>query len=447
MKDLKILPCLALIILFIITVNNAAYAKIDLVTLPEREEVQLTIYNSADLTLVRDQRPLTLMEGQNRLQFAWSGTLIDPTSLDMMPREHADQIHVQEIVYPPRMRNLGIWNIHSEISGDVPMEITFFSSGLTWEAYYIATLSEDESEMELDGYVKVTNTSGEDYENAQVRLVVGEIHLLDKIAKLAERSDPYAPDEEPVRREVLMERARRAVDDRMLAAEMAPAPKEIVKEGLSEYFLYTIEGKETIPDGWSKRLRSFEADAVGVTNLYRYEKERYGEDDTMRFIHFRNDEEHGLGETPLPDGKINVFRRSEDNNYLHYLGADDTRYIPVDQDVELNLGPAREVLVKPTLMNFVKENFIFDRNGDISGFDELRTYEIEVENLSERPAIIEIRRNLDTHHWRIEDAEGLAEPETVDQDTFEYKLELDPHSTEVLTYTVRLFRGERAEQR
>jgi hypothetical protein len=27
--------------------------------------------------------------------------------------------------------------------------------------------------------------------------------------------------------------------------------KEIVKEGLSEYFLYTIEGTETIPIGWS----------------------------------------------------------------------------------------------------------------------------------------------------------------------------------------------------
>ena len=45
----------------------------------------------------------------------------------------------------------------------------------------------------------------------------------------------------------------------------APAkPKEIIKEGLSEYFIYTIEGTETIPNGWSKRMRSLEApeDAV-----------------------------------------------------------------------------------------------------------------------------------------------------------------------------------------
>ena len=39
-------------------------------------------------------------------------------------------------------------------------------------------------------------------------------------------------------------------------------PKEIVKEGLSEYFIYTIEGTETIPNGWSKRMRSFEGQTV-----------------------------------------------------------------------------------------------------------------------------------------------------------------------------------------
>ena len=36
--------------------------------------------------------------------------------------------------------------------------------------------------------------------------------------------------------------------------------KEIIKEGLSEYFIYTVEGTETIPNGWSKRMRSFDAD-------------------------------------------------------------------------------------------------------------------------------------------------------------------------------------------
>lgn len=425
-----------------------ATAKIDLVTLPERESVQLTIYNSADLTLARDRRPLTLMRGDNRLQFSWSGTLIDPTSLDMMPRAHVGDIHVQEITYPPRVRNVGIWNIHSEIDGRVPMEITFFTSGLSWDAYYIATLSDDESRMQLDGYVKVTNRSGETYENAQVRLVVGEINLLDKIADLAKRPDPYAKVPDPP----LMPRpdtVRREVREIAFSAVMdmeRVAPKEIVKEGLSEYFLYTIEGRETIADGWSKRLRSFDAHDVPVMNLYKFEEERFGQD-TIRFLHFKNDEEHHLGETPLPDGRINVFRQAEKGDYLDYLGADDTRYIPVGQDVELNLGVAREVRVEPVLMHFAKENFVFNNKGDIVGFDEIRVYEIAVRNLSRRPARMEIRRNVDTQHWQIDEHAGPADPQKIDLDTFEYHRTLEPHTSETLHYTIRLYRGERRHQR
>jgi hypothetical protein len=44
------------ILLIIIAVTTSVYAKVDLVTLPERETVQLTIYNSADMTLARERK-------------------------------------------------------------------------------------------------------------------------------------------------------------------------------------------------------------------------------------------------------------------------------------------------------------------------------------------------------------------------------------------------------
>ena len=49
-------------------------AAVDLVTLPRREGTQLTIYNSEDITMVREQRLLTLKRGLNRIQFAWAET-------------------------------------------------------------------------------------------------------------------------------------------------------------------------------------------------------------------------------------------------------------------------------------------------------------------------------------------------------------------------------------
>ncbi|MCK4563391.1 MAG: hypothetical protein KAU94_01810, partial [Verrucomicrobia bacterium] len=143
-------------------VCGAAQAKVDLVTVPTRDTVQLTIYNSADMTLVRESRALTLKEGMNKLQFSWANTLIDPTSLEMMPTLNADKIDIQDLVYPPRVKNLGLWNVDSRISGKSPVEISYLTSGLSWRAFYMGTLTTDEKTLRLQGYVRVTNNSGED---------------------------------------------------------------------------------------------------------------------------------------------------------------------------------------------------------------------------------------------------------------------------------------------
>ena len=147
-----------------------AQAKVDLVTLPVRDRVQLTIYNSADLTLVRENRALTLVGGLNKLQFPWANTLIDPTSLEMRPLENAGDIDIMALTYPPRTVNLGLWNIKSARGGKVPVEIDYLTSGLSWRAFYMGTLAEDEKTMRLEGYVRVTNNSGEDYADAETRL-------------------------------------------------------------------------------------------------------------------------------------------------------------------------------------------------------------------------------------------------------------------------------------
>ena len=129
----------------------APASAIELVVLPRRENVQITIYNSADLTLVREKRNLTLKKGWNWLQFMWANTLIDPTSLNIEPTEQKDKIDIEQLVFPPRLRELGRWLIKSDVEGQVPFEITYFTSGLCWRAFYMGTLSEDEKKMNLEG--------------------------------------------------------------------------------------------------------------------------------------------------------------------------------------------------------------------------------------------------------------------------------------------------------
>jgi len=441
---------IAFVLLIIVTIAGISRAKVDLVTLPSRDTVQLTIYNSADMTLVRESRALTLKDGANALQFSWENTLIDPTSLEMLPKANADKIDVAELVYPPRVRNLGLWNIASGVSGKVPVEITYLTSGLSWRAFYMGTLTEDEKTMQLQGYVVVTNNSGEDYENAQTRLIVGKVHILDEIAYLARQQYPYGrPGQVPVGQVMRapMEEGGRQV--RLMMEKVAlPAaqmpPKQIEKEGLSEYFLYTIEGTETIPTGWSKRLQSFDVETVPVVNLYKYEEERYGPG-VVRFLSFKNDEEHKLGETPIPGGLLKVYRGVGEQGHLSYTGQSEFKYIPVDEDVELNLGAIADIVVEPKLVDFKTENYRFDTQGNVSGWDEIRTFRIEIRNTRDLDVKVEIKRNFNTQYWDIRNSGDFGAFEKVDLTTVKYTLDLQPRSARTFEYVVRTYHGVRQE--
>ena len=440
-----------ILLLIIATVAGTANAKVDLVTLPSRDTVQLTIYNSADMTLVRESRALTLKDGANKLQFSWANTLIDPTSLEMLPKANVDKIDIADLTYPPRVRNLGLWNIDSGVSGKVPVEITYLTSGLSWRAFYMGTLTEDEKLMQLKGYVVVTNNSGEDYENAQTRLIVGKVHILDQIAELARRQYPYGrPGEVAAPHQVVVTAPAPALRESLgelgviMDARSELRSKEIVKEGLSEYFLYTIEGTETIPNGWSKRLQSFNIEAVPVVNLYKFEEQRYGQN-VVRFLSFKNNKEHELGETPIPGGMLKVYRGVGNQGHLSYTGQSSFKYIPVDEDVELNLGAVANVVVEPKLMDFKTENYRFDRRGNVSGWDEIRTFQIEVRNTRDINVKVEIKRNLNTQYWDINHSGDFGAFEKVDLDTVKFTLDLQPRSAKTFEYTLRTYNGTREE--
>ena len=429
----------------------APASAIELVTLPRRDKVQLTIYNSADLTLVRERRNLTMKKGWNWLQFMWANTLIDPTSLSLEPLAQADKIDIQQLVFPARLRELGRWLIRSEVSGQVPFEITYFTSGLSWRAFYMGTLSQDEKMMQLQGYVRVGNNSGEDYEKAQTRLIVGQVHILDEIAELAKRQYPYNRPRPTREYDILMTDDKYAetvtygwkgeVDELRLGDLSELRRKEIRKEGLSEYFLYTIEGTETIPDKWGKRLLSFDAADIEVESLYKYDEQRWA-NQTIRFVKFANDQEHNLGETPIPDGTVKIYGQADSEGYLSYVGGTNIKYIPVDEEVELNLGPARLVSVEPKLMNFKTENYRFDGRGNITGWDEIRSWKIEITNTRALAIEIEITRGFGTAYWTMQ---ADIPYEKHDATHARFKVNLEPRKKQSFEYTVTTYHGVREE--
>ena len=445
----------------------AVAENVDLSTIPARDTVQLTIYNSEDLTLVRETRHITFSKGMNPLQFSWANTLIDPTSVDLRFKTHADELDILDTTFPHDKPQMLYWHIDSELDGDAVVEITYFTSGITWAADYVCISDLDEKEMSFEGFVKITNNSGEDYANAQVRLVVGEINLVERIADLARRGLIEERVAEELRLgarvQELEEGARGRVYDAAKGAMVfgggagGRAPKEIVKEGLSEYFIYTIDGTETVEHTWSKRMRLFQGGKVPFEIKYRYRPAEYG-DRLVRLYILRNDEESKLGTTPLPDGIVRLFR-DNGRDGLSFLTAYQTKYVPIGQEIELNLGPDPRVIHQRIRLASSRDNFWFrdrndrryfsptegqriDPNYTVAGWDDHHQWIERIRNYTDKPIDVEIRLEFGGHIIFTSELDPILH----DYRSPQFSAVIQPAQKRDLAYEVTVKQGISAKQ-
>jgi hypothetical protein len=395
-----------------LSVASAAHAgNIDVSTIPPRDSVQLTIYNSEDITLVRETRSITFKKGVNPLQFSWANTLIDPSSVDLQFVSNKGDLELLDTTYPHGRPQSLEWSIQSDMDGAATVQITYFTSGITWAADYVCISDAAEERMSFEGFVRVFNNSGEDYADAQVRLVVGTINLVERVADLARRG--IISQEEAGQ---FMDRAagerpaapmpaagRTAMSEMVSKAEGA---KQIVKEGLSEYFIYTVEGAETVASGWSKRMRLFEGKSTPFAVKYRWRPREYGEQ-LVRVFLLRNDETSGLGTTPLPDGIVRLFKDNARDG-LSFLSAQAAKYVPIGQEIEMNLGRDPEVIHEQVRLRSWRDAFWFRRGADnrffsptegdriepsyeMAGWDEHASLVERIRNYTGKPIEVEMR--------------------------------------------------------
>jgi len=474
-----------LVFAFITLIAGTAVAHVDLVTIPSRDGVQLTIYNSEDITMVREQRLLTVKNGINRIQFTWANTLIDPTSIDFRILAHQDKVDLVDTTFPSGRNDALQWNIKSGMSGKLPVEIRYFTSGITWSADYVGLANQDETELNLTGYVRVFNNSGELYDNAETRLVVGKINLVERIADLANHPPPGTP--YPKMPAPARERSRRAFEDAVEEAEMpadmpAPAtepaekPKGVVKQGLSEYFLFAIDGREDIKNNEPKRLVSMKIDDVPLEVIYKL-SDRTNPNAFTKFYRFNNqkllDDEgeeqdlpamNNLGGSPLPDGMVRLFSEY-DNKDLAYVGGTSTKYVPIGDRVEVNVGQEPSITMKKVLKDRRITNVVARQYKrrldntyvfyyDLVDYDETLYFEEEI--VSGKPVDIQldVERRFDANvllwspsekatgwdgnepgaYINLHDLDGRVE--RVDQNHIKYFVDLNPGEKRVIKYTV-----------
>jgi hypothetical protein len=323
----------------------------------------------------------------------------------------------------------------------------------------VAIANHDETQMNFEGFVRVHNNSGEEYEDAQVRLVVGTINLVEKIAQLAQIPMSEVSKLADMDRLQLRDEAMKTVSGRGGAGGRGQVnEKEIIKEGLSEYFIYTIEGTETIANGWSKRMRSLQASTVPFKIQYRYRPQEYG-DQLVRMYLLTNNAESKLGTSPLPDGMVRTFR-DNGRDGLSFLVAQSIKYVPVGDKIELNLGVDPQVVFELIKLRLFRDNIWLRLNGagvyrraddgavnvatdsSVAGWDSHEIFTQRVRNYTTKPIDLEIRRAFSGHVVYRSD----INPTLHDFQTVQMTSSIEPGKKIDLIYEVVDHQGYNAKQ-
>jgi hypothetical protein len=221
---------------------------------------------------------------------------------------------------------------------------------------------------------------------------------------------------------------------------------------------------------------SFQARQATFDILYRLRPHQYGPG-PVRFFILTNDEEHKLGTTPLPDGLVRVFRDNGKEG-LSFLGQEKVKYVPIKEDIEVDLGPDDLVTHKRTRLSVERSGFVFERQKlpvpiplprnvrqarpaggtpieleerplredemgelEVVGWDETSAIREEVRNSRAKPVRMEIR------HVIAGDVVLTAEDAKLhDFQTVEFTVDVPGHSRHSWEYSYLTHQGKNAHQ-
>src|SRR5467141_4630796 len=209
------------------------------------------------------------------------------------------------------------------------IEASYLANNLSWNADYVLTVTRDDKNADLDGWVTVVNNSGTAFHNARLQLVAGELN----------RVQPPAP---------------MPAMERQMAMNKAAAP-QFQQESFSEYHLYSLSRKTSVEDKETKQISLLQGSGVPVEkilmvngqNYYYHNQQTPGaplKDPVMVYYKFRNEEKSGLG-IPLPSGNVRVYQKDSKGGIL-FAGEDRIDHTPKDEDVNIHIGNAFDVVAE-----------------------------------------------------------------------------------------------------
>jgi len=289
-----------------------------------------------------------------------------------------------------------VWQIENTGPKNQNVEVSYLTSGINWHAEYVAVADPLDKQIGLSGWVSIENRSGSTYKNAKLKLVAGDVNVVQ---------------EGPI---------RAFAEDRVLAK--AASVPQFEEKSFFEYHLYTLSRKATVKDNQTKQISLFPLTQTPVQKLFLYDGASNGEKVRVQ-LEFKNSKKDGLG-MPLPKGKIRVYKEDTDGS-LEFVGEDMIDHTPLDEKVRIYLGNAFDLVGERVQKS----------TSQLSNRSREEEYEITLRNHKKEAVEIVVSERF-WGNWKL--LKNSSSFTKKDARTAEFKIPVPANGEAVLAYTVLL---------
>lgn len=321
------------------------------------------------------------------------------------------------------------WILRTPQAGPLDAELAYISRGFDWKADYnvIAPPSKQDAspleQLEVVGWVTLTNNSGKTFPNANLKLMAGDVNKLNS----SSAAGFYSQNE-------------------IFSSGYARAESRVTENNLDEYHLYSLQGRTTLRDRETKQVEFLRVAGVKCESIYLYDglklnpnsyssdsssirqDSSYGTQSNSKVLvmrSFENSKANNLG-IPLPKGRLRFYRRSDDGQ-LEFTGENVIDHTPTDEMVRVATGTAFDLVGERKQVNF---------NYDYEGHKVDESFQITLRNRKKSAVDIRVVEHFYRGaNWSLtqQSAVGLKR----DSRTMEFTVNVPPGSEKVVTYTVR----------
>jgi hypothetical protein len=317
------------------------------------------------------------------------------------------------------------WLLQTNDPGKFDAEISYVAGGMSWQADYNVVVSDNPRGktdlLDMVGWITMRNQSGKTFENANIKLMAGDVN---KIQPGSVAARTYAAE------------AKAMMND-------AAAPV-VSEKSFDEFHLYTVARPTTLHDQETKQVEFVRSTGVHAQRLFVYDGAQVAQYGYYNLEQIRQDQSYGTQSNPkvwvmeefknaeanhlgiaLPKGKLRFYRRDTDG-HLEFVGENVIDHTPKDETIRIFTGNSFDVVGERKRINYHVDSA---RNW----MDE--SFEIRVRNHKKEAVTVRVVEHLYRWtNWKLTDQS--QESRKMDAQTIEFPVTIAPDGEQVVTYTV-----------